>query len=397
MRHANKTEYTTENNTKASMNFESRNPATGAMTNPQTTFAIGGHIDVRRLGFGAMRITGPGTWGPPPEPAAARALLRRAVELGVQLIDTADAYGPGVSEELIAEALSPYDGLLVATKCGYERSGPSGLSENGELTGWTPNGRPGHLRSACEASLRRLKLDRIDLYQLHTPDPTVPFAESIGALKDLQNEGKIRHIGVSSVTLEQLAVARSIADISTVQNRLDFSNSPLAGHAQRVRDARDRIHPLPPSSRLGRRWVPAGAHARGIPTRRKHRPDRPGVATRGLSRHTAHPRHRNTHTPRRQPGSCRVPPRPRRDTRDHRRRQPIVDPAESIPELLNHEEQVSKYRLLSKSGLRVSEAALGTMTFRDERDAALAGPSMMPMSVWFGHATRGRAYIFVNL
>jgi len=195
------------------------------MTNPQTTFVIGGDIDVRRLGFGAMRITGPATWGPPGDRAAARALLRRAVELGVQLIDTADAYGPGVSEELIAEALSPYDGLLIATKGGYERSGPSGLSESGELTGWTPNGRPGHLRSACEASLRRLELDRIDLYQLHTPDPAVPIAESIGALKDLQNEGKIRHIGVSNVTLEQLAVARTVADISTVQNRLDFSDS----------------------------------------------------------------------------------------------------------------------------------------------------------------------------
>jgi len=145
------------------------------MTN--ATFAIGGDIDVRRLGFGAMRITGPGTWGPPDDPVAARALLRRAVELGVQLIDTSDAYGPGVSEELIAEALAPYDGVLIATKGGYERSGPGGFSESGELTGWTPNGRPEHLRSACEASLRRLELDRIDLYQLHTPDPTVPFAE----------------------------------------------------------------------------------------------------------------------------------------------------------------------------------------------------------------------------
>src|SRR5690242_7096022 len=127
------------------------------MRNPQTTFVIGGDIDVRRLGFGAMRITGPGTWGPPPDRAAARALLRRAVELGVQLIDTADAYGPGVSEELIAEALSPCAGPLIATKGGYERTGPSGLSESGDPTGWIPNGRPVHLRSACEASLRRLK------------------------------------------------------------------------------------------------------------------------------------------------------------------------------------------------------------------------------------------------
>jgi pyridoxine 4-dehydrogenase len=192
------------------------------MTN--TTFAVGGDIEVRRLGFGAMRITGPGTWGPPRDRAAARALLRRAVDLGVQLIDTADAYGPGVSEELIAEALFPYDGLLIATKGGYERTGPSGESATGELTGWTPNGRPGHLRSACEASLRRLRLDRIDLYQLHTPDPAVPYAESIGALNALRNEGKIRHIGVSNVTLEQLAAARAITGIATVQNRLNLTD-----------------------------------------------------------------------------------------------------------------------------------------------------------------------------
>ncbi len=192
------------------------------MTN--TTFAVGGDIEVRRLGFGAMRITGPGTWGPPRDRAAARALLRRAVDLGVQLIDTADAYGPGVSEELIAEALFPYDGLLIATKGGYERTGPSGESATGELTGWTPNGRPGHLRSACDASLRRLRLDRIDLYQLHTPDPAVPYAESIGALGALRGEGKIRHIGVSNVTPEQLAAARTITGIATVQNRLNLTN-----------------------------------------------------------------------------------------------------------------------------------------------------------------------------
>jgi pyridoxine 4-dehydrogenase len=195
------------------------------MTN--TTFAVGGDIEVRRLGFGAMRITGPGTWGPPRDRAAARALLRRAVDLGVQLIDTADAYGPGVSEELIAEALFPYDrydGLLIATKGGYGRTGPSGESAAGELIGWTPNGRPDHLRSACEASLRRLRLDRIDLYQPHTPDPSVPFAESIGALSALRSKGKIRHIGVSNVTSEQLAAARTITDIATVQNRLDLAD-----------------------------------------------------------------------------------------------------------------------------------------------------------------------------
>ena len=194
------------------------------MTNYGTTFSIGGDIPVRRLGFGAMRITGPGTWGPPRDRATARALLRRAVELGVQLIDTADAYGPGVSEDLIAEALLPYDGLLIATKGGYERTGPSGRSAKGELIGWTPNGRPDHLRSACEASLSRLRLERIDLYQLHTPDPAVPYAESIGALNDLKSEGKVRHIGVSNVTPQQLAVARTVTAISTVQNRLDLTN-----------------------------------------------------------------------------------------------------------------------------------------------------------------------------
>ena len=193
------------------------------MTN--TTFAIGGDIEVRRLGFGAMRITGPGTWGPPSDRTAARALLRRAVDLGVQLVDTADAYGPGVSEELIADALFPYDGLLIATKGGYERTGPSGRTATGELIGWTPNGRPDHLRSACDASLRRLRLDRIDLYQLHTPDPSVPYAESIGVLNALRGEGKIRHIGVSNVTPEQLAVARTITEIATVQNQLNLTDN----------------------------------------------------------------------------------------------------------------------------------------------------------------------------
>jgi aryl-alcohol dehydrogenase-like predicted oxidoreductase len=192
--------------------------------NSSSTFTIGGDIEVRRLGFGAMRITGPGVWGPPSDRAAALALLRRAVELGVQLIDTADAYGPGVSEELIAEGLHPYDGLLIATKGGYERTGPSGRSDTGELLGWRPNGRPDHLRSGCEGSLRRLRVDRIDLYQLHTPDPAVPFAESIGALEELRSEGKIRRIGISNVTLEQLAVARAATAVSTVQNQLDLTD-----------------------------------------------------------------------------------------------------------------------------------------------------------------------------
>jgi pyridoxine 4-dehydrogenase len=141
-----------------------------------------------------------------------------------KLIDTADAYGPGVSEELVADALHPYNDPLIATKGRYERTGPSGESSTGELIWWTPNGRPEHLRSACEASLRRLRLERIDLYQFHTPDPSVRQAESIGALSALRVQGKIRHIGVSNVTPELFAVARAVTDIATVQNRLNLDN-----------------------------------------------------------------------------------------------------------------------------------------------------------------------------
>ena len=152
---------------------------------------------VSRLGFGAMRITGRDIWGPPPDRAAAIRLLRRVVELGITLIDTADSYGPGVSEELIAEALAPYpDGLVIATKGGLTRPGP------GE---WRRDGRPAHLRAACESSLKRLRTDRIDLYQLHSPDPRVPLEDSIGALVQLQREGKVRHIGISNVEVSAIA------------------------------------------------------------------------------------------------------------------------------------------------------------------------------------------------
>jgi aryl-alcohol dehydrogenase-like predicted oxidoreductase len=180
------------------------------------TLTVGGDIEVHRLGYGAMRITGQGIWGPPPDRDKALDVLRRTVELGIDLIDTADSYGPHVSEQLIAEALHPYpDGLLVATKGGLERTGP------GE---WPRNGRPDHLREACEGSLRDLRVDRIDLYQLHAPDPQVPYAESVGTLKDLQDEGKIRHVGVSNVTLEQLEEARSIVDVVSVQNRYNLTD-----------------------------------------------------------------------------------------------------------------------------------------------------------------------------
>jgi pyridoxine 4-dehydrogenase len=179
------------------------------------TFKIGGDLEVRRLGFGAMRITGDGIWGPPDDPEEARRLLRRVVELGVNLIDTADSYGPEVSENLIAEALHPYpEGLVIATKGGMRRSGPGQ---------WPRDGRPERLKECCEASLRRLRLERIDLYQLHSPDPQVPLEDSLGALKELQNEGKVRHVGVSNVSGEELGRARAVVDVVTVQNRYNLT------------------------------------------------------------------------------------------------------------------------------------------------------------------------------
>jgi aryl-alcohol dehydrogenase-like predicted oxidoreductase len=174
-----------------------------------------GDMRVRRLGFGAMRITGGGVWGPPADPDGARELLRRLPELGVDLIDTADSYGPEVSERLIAEALHPYDGITVATKGGMERTGPGR---------WPRNGHPDHLRQACEGSLLRLQVEQIDLYQLHAPDPEVPYAESVGALKELQAEGKIRNVGVSNVDVDQLEQAREIVEVVSVQNRYNLAD-----------------------------------------------------------------------------------------------------------------------------------------------------------------------------
>jgi pyridoxine 4-dehydrogenase len=180
------------------------------------TLLIGGDLRVSRMGFGAMRITGDGIWGEPRDANEAFAVLRRAVQLGTNFIDTADAYGPYVSERLIREALYPYPrGLLIATKGGQVR--PS----RGE---WLPDGRPEHLRAACEASLTRLKLERIDLYQHHRPDPEVPYEDSIGELAKLQKEGKIRHIGVSNVNPEQLAKARALVKVVSVQNRYNVAD-----------------------------------------------------------------------------------------------------------------------------------------------------------------------------
>ena len=180
------------------------------------TVGLGGDLTVNRMGFGAMRITGSGIWGEPPDRNEARAVLRRAVELGVNFIDTADSYGPEVSERLIAEPLSPYpDGLRIATKGGLERTGPNQ---------WPVNGRPEHLRRACEGSLRRLGLEQIPLYQWHRPDPAVPLEDSVGSLIELKNEGKIRHLGVSNVTDEQLRQVQAMTPVVSVQNRYNIGD-----------------------------------------------------------------------------------------------------------------------------------------------------------------------------
>jgi pyridoxine 4-dehydrogenase len=178
--------------------------------------SLGGEISVHRLGFGAMRLTGEGIWGPPKDRKGALAVLRRAVELDINFIDTADSYGPHISEELIAEALFPYPaGLVIATKGGWNRPGPNQ---------WTHDASPSHLRKAVEGSLKRLRLDRIDVYQLHIPDPVVPFEASVETLAQLRNEGKIRLVGLSNVTLEHIVRARRIIPIVSVQNRYSFAD-----------------------------------------------------------------------------------------------------------------------------------------------------------------------------
>jgi pyridoxine 4-dehydrogenase len=180
------------------------------------TITLGGELTVNRLGFGAMRLTGDGIWGPPKDPATAIAVLRRAVELGVNFIDTADSYGPNVSEELIAEALAPYPSdLVIATKGGWNRPGPNQ---------WTHDATPAHLREALEGSLKRLRLDRIDVYQLHAPDPVVPLDASVETLANMQSEGKIRLVALSNVTVEHIDRARKIVPIVSVQNRYSFAD-----------------------------------------------------------------------------------------------------------------------------------------------------------------------------
>src|SRR5207245_8216723 len=180
------------------------------------TISLGGELTVHRLGFGAMRITGDGIWGPPKDPAAAIAVLRRAVELGVNFIDTADSYGPNVSEELIAEALAPYPkDLVIATKGGWNRAGPNQ---------WTHDASPAHLRKAVEGSLQRLSLEKIDVYQLHAPDPAVPLDASLETLANMQSDGKVRLVALSNVTVEHIERARKLVPIVSVQNRYSFAD-----------------------------------------------------------------------------------------------------------------------------------------------------------------------------
>ena len=180
------------------------------------TFVLGGDLEVNRLGFGAMRITGAGIWGEPEDPEQARRVLRRCVELGINLIDTADSYGPDVSERLIGETLAPYpEGVVIATKAGFVRPGPGD---------WRPNGRPEHIREAIEGSLKRLKLETIDLYQLHRIDPQVPAEESLGTMSELRDEGKVRHVGLSEIGVEELHQAQSVVPISSVQNRYNLTD-----------------------------------------------------------------------------------------------------------------------------------------------------------------------------
>jgi pyridoxine 4-dehydrogenase len=195
---------------------ENTKKATSLSAATAGTISLGGELTVNRLGFGAMRLTGEGIWGPPRDRAAAIAVLRRAVELGVNFIDTADSYGPDVNEELIAEALAPYPrDLVIATKGGWNRPGPNQ---------WTHDAGPAHLREAVEGSLKRLRLDRIDVYQLHVPDPVVPFDASIETLANMQQEGKIRLVGLSNVTVEHIERARKLVPIVSVQNRYSFAD-----------------------------------------------------------------------------------------------------------------------------------------------------------------------------
>jgi len=211
------------------------------------TIDVGGDLTVNRLGFGAMRITGDGIWGEPADRDEAKAVLRRAIELGVNFIDTADSYGPHVSEELISETLSPYpNDLVIATKGGLERTGPGQ---------WPANGRPEHLIAACDASLRRLKLDQIPLYQFHRPDPAVPLEDSISALVTLKEQGKIRHIGLCNVTEDQLRRAQRLTPIVSIQNRYNVEDRQSESVVDLCEQEQMVFLPWAPIQNLGRNRI----------------------------------------------------------------------------------------------------------------------------------------------
>ncbi len=273
------------------------------------TIDVGGDLTVNRLGFGAMRITGEGIWGPPPDRDEAKRVLRRALEVGITFIDTADSYGPDVSEEIIAEALYPYpDELVIATKGGLVRAGPGQ---------WAQDGRPEHLRAACEGSLRRLRLDQIPLYQMHRPDPKVPYEESIGTLVTMKEEGKIRHIGVSNVTEHELRRAMALTPVVSVQNRYNATDRSSESIVDLCEQEDSCLPPV--GSHPGPRVDP-GHNAGRVSPRRHPSSASAGLAPGPLTEHAAYSRDRHRAPPRRQRGRGFYTPNPGRGRRDHRRR-----------------------------------------------------------------------------
>ena len=248
-----------------------------------TTFTIGGDLTVNRLGFGAMRLTGKGVWGPPADHDECIRVLRRLVELGVNFIDTADSYGPYVSEELIREALHPYpDGLVVATKAGLLRTGPDE---------WPVLGFPAYLRQECEMSLRRLGVDTIDLFQLHRIDDKFPAEDQVGELVKLQQEGKIRHIGLSEVNVDQLEAAQKVATIVSVQNMYNLSVRTAEPVLEGVRGPGHRLHPVVPAGRRAARRCRRAAAAHRRRPRRVPVATGAGLAAQALAGDAADPRH----------------------------------------------------------------------------------------------------------
>ncbi len=263
-------------------------------------FKIGGDLDVHRLGFGAMRITGEGVWGEPADVEHAKQVLRRALELGVTLIDTADSYGPEVSERLIGETLHPYpDGLVIATKAGLTRSAPGR---------WDRDGHPDRIRGCCEASLKRLKLDQIDLYQFHAPDPEVPLEESLGAFKELKDEGKVRHVGVCNFGVEELARGQKvIPEIVSVQNRYNLADREHEDVLDACAEQGDRLHPVVSArDRRAHQARRRAARARRLRARRNPVAGRARVAAAALAGDAADPGHGLGRAPRGKHRGCRA-------------------------------------------------------------------------------------------